>query len=77
MKLSDKDLLEYLSKEYPYYPQYEIDLARELLVLRKMVSSAKGLSFGVDWNKGTAASYHRQPLLDAIKEWEALDGESE
>lgn len=39
------------------------ELAR---AVEPLVAAAQGLSLGTDWNKGTAAGYHRQSLLDAI-----------
>lgn len=48
--------------------------------LRRLYEAARGLSFGEDWNNGTAAKLHgyRQKLIDAIQpaaeaiaEWEA------
>lgn len=40
-------------------------------VLRRLVTAARGLSHGVDWNKGTQAKTYRQQLLDAIPDAEA------
>lgn len=37
---------------------------------RKVIEAAKGLSFGVDWNKGTHAKIYRPRLLAAIAELE-------
>lgn len=37
-------------------------------VFMRLFEHARGLSFGHDWNKGTAQSYHRKPLLEAVEE---------
>jgi len=35
-----------------------------------LVEAVKGLSFGVDWNKGTHAKLYRPKLLKALAEYE-------
>jgi len=61
------------------WPEYDIVLdmlkarieGKQVLLIPKEFKSlyyhAKGLSNGVDWNNGTAASYHRANLVNAIE----------
>lgn len=37
---------------------------------KKLYDHARGMQFGTDWNNGTAALHHRQPLIDATWECE-------
>lgn len=71
---------QYADGEYVSYHDYAILLAeaerlRTALATREAVvvpecfmalyRAALGLTHGTDWNKGTAASFHRVPLIDA------------
>lgn len=44
----------------------------EIEKLRRVYEHARGMCFGVDWNKGTHAKHHRQKLIQAVNEIEAL-----
>lgn len=39
--------------------------------LRRLLKHAEGLTFGSDWNNGTAAKYHRDALIQAVKDCRA------
>lgn len=38
---------------------------------QRLLKHAHGLSMGVDWNKGTSAGFHREKLLEAVKDCRA------
>lgn len=38
---------------------------------QRLLKHAHGLSMGVDWNKGTSAGFHREKLLEAVKDCHA------
>lgn len=40
----------------------------DLLALIEVARAAHGLSFGVDWNKGTHAEIYRPKLIEALAE---------
>ncbi|ELY6345185.1 DUF551 domain-containing protein [Cronobacter muytjensii] len=39
--------------------------------LQRLLKHAEGLTFGSDWNNGTAAKYHRDALIQAVKDCRA------
>ena len=57
--------------EFPATPP---DVARDAVpeCFRRLLIHSSGLCLGTDWNKGTAATYHRKPLFDAVRDCEAL-----
>lgn len=45
------------------------ELQERVRKAEKVICHVKGLSFGVDWNKGTAAGFHREKLLKALEDY--------
>ncbi|EOC0445719.1 DUF551 domain-containing protein [Cronobacter sakazakii] len=40
--------------------------------LERLLKHAHGLTLGTDWNAGTAAKFHRDPLIQAVKDCRAI-----
>ncbi|MFW0850332.1 hypothetical protein QMS90_20300 [Cronobacter sakazakii] len=40
--------------------------------LERLLRHAQGLTSGTDWNAGTAAKFHRDPLIQAVKDCRAI-----
>lgn len=60
--------------------EYALDEVIELMAppapavpdcLQRLLKHAEGLTFGSDWNNGTAAKYHRDALIQAVKDCRA------
>lgn len=49
--------------------------SEEQKALEKVYEHAYGLTFGMDWNKGTAAGNHRDKLVEAVKVVRSLRGD--
>jgi hypothetical protein len=49
-------------------------LAEEAVKLRRVAKAAHGLSFGVDWNRGTHSRKYRPKLLAALAALEVQNG---
>jgi hypothetical protein len=55
------------------FPELDPTLKPEIaLAMLKIIEHVKGLSFGVDWNSGTHAASHREPLLKSLAEFEDI-----
>jgi DNA-binding transcriptional MerR regulator len=62
------ELIEKLQAENAALRQRIAELEKDVVpeCYRRLLDHAHGLSFGVDWNKGTHAEHHRNKLLKAV-----------